>query len=74
MFKINNKDNRTRPYFTPCSSVSIVNFEHVNADWVITVKRLRGQVEFLFADKHQNKHVSTIAFGRHGQPCPKYPH
>ena len=35
MFKVNNKDNRTRPYFTPCSSVSIVNFEHVNADWEI---------------------------------------
>ena len=27
MFKVNNKDIRT--YFTPCSSVSIVNFEHV---------------------------------------------
>ena len=22
-------------YFTPCSSVSIVNFEHVNADWKV---------------------------------------
>ena len=29
MFKVNNKDTRT--YFTPCSSVSIVNFEHLNA-------------------------------------------
>ena len=29
MFKVNNK------YFTPCSSVSIVNLEHVIADWVI---------------------------------------
>ena len=28
MFKVNNKDTRT--YFTPCSSVSIVNFQHVN--------------------------------------------
>ena len=27
MFKVNNK------YFTPCSNVSIVNFEHVNAGW-----------------------------------------
>ena len=24
----------TLMYFTPCSSVSFVNFEHVNADWV----------------------------------------
>ena len=29
MFKVNNKDTRT--YFTLCSSVSIVNFEHVIA-------------------------------------------
>ena len=36
MFKVNNKDTRTTlywPYFTLCSSVSIVNFEHVNAGW-----------------------------------------
>ena len=31
MFKVNNKDTRT--YFTLCSSVSIVNFEHVIAGW-----------------------------------------
>ena len=24
-----------RTNFTPCSSVSIVKFEHVNADWII---------------------------------------
>ena len=48
MFKVNNKETRTTPmalfwclycylwtYFTPCSSVSIVNFEHVNADWEV---------------------------------------
>ena len=37
MFKVNNKDTRTTPmaYFTTCSSVSIVNFEHVNAGWVM---------------------------------------
>ena len=29
MFKVNNKDT----YFTPCSSVSIVNFEHAIAGW-----------------------------------------
>ena len=33
MSKFNNKDTRT--YFTPCSSVSIVNFEHVIAGWDI---------------------------------------
>ena len=48
MFKVNNKDTRmTLPerrqrrsgifivtYFTHCSSLSIVNFEQVNAGWV----------------------------------------
>ena len=35
MFKVNNKDTRTTPmaYFTPCSSASIINFEHVMAGW-----------------------------------------
>ena len=31
MFKVNNKDTRTT--FTPCSSVSNVNFEHKIASW-----------------------------------------
>ena len=35
MLKINNKDTRTTPYFTPCSSVSIVIFEHVIAGWAV---------------------------------------
>ena len=26
-------------YFTPCSSVFIVNFEQVNADWVVSLTR-----------------------------------
>ena len=47
MFKINNKDNRTRSYFTPCSSVSIVNFEHVNADWVNYTKATGTESIFL---------------------------
>ena len=45
LFKVNNRNSRTRceiytkltiktTYFTPCSSVSIVDFEQVNADWV----------------------------------------
>ena len=35
MFKVNNKDTRTTPmaYFTPCSSVSVVNLEQVNDGW-----------------------------------------
>ena len=45
MFKVNNRNTRTRceirskltiktaEYFRPCFSVSIVNFEKVNADW-----------------------------------------
>ena len=40
MFEVNNKDIRTTPgvsklraYSTSSSSVSIVNFEHVNAGW-----------------------------------------
>ena len=49
MFKVNNKDTRTTPlasfwylygqlwtYFTLCSTVSIINFEHVIAGWVRT--------------------------------------
>ena len=37
MLKVNNANTRTRyeicSKFTPCSSVSIVNFEQVNAGW-----------------------------------------
>ena len=52
MFKVNNKDTKTTPlandvtgvvlvsllltYFTPCSSISIVNFEHIITGWVVT--------------------------------------
>ena len=36
MFKVNNKDTPMTPMaFTPCSSVSIVNFEHVIASWEV---------------------------------------
>ena len=31
LLKVNNRNTRT--YFIPCSSVSIVNFEHVIAGW-----------------------------------------
>ena len=33
MFRVDYKDTKTTlAYFTPCFSVSIVNFEYVNAD------------------------------------------
>ena len=35
MFKVNNKETGTPTYFTPCSSVFIVNSEHVIAVWAI---------------------------------------
>ena len=44
MFKVSNKDARTTPmvsllllwtHFTPCSSLSILNFEQVNPGWVV---------------------------------------
>ena len=42
MFKVNNKDTRATPLilknFTPCCSVSIVNFENVISDWENTSK------------------------------------
>ena len=46
MYKVNYKDTRTTPlllfhvfcstYFTPSSNVSIANFEHVIAGWVLS--------------------------------------
>ena len=39
MFKVNNRNTRTRckiwTYFTPCCSVSIVNFGQANAGWAL---------------------------------------
>ena len=63
MFKVNNKDTKTTPlvsfwclycwlltYFLPCSSVSIVNFEKVNAYWDEVFRRcLRLLVNVLYA-------------------------
>ena len=39
MFKVNKKDTRT--YFTPCSSVSIVNFEQVIAGWGVILSNVK---------------------------------
>ena len=32
MFKVKNKNTIVKTYFTPCSGVSIVDFERVNAN------------------------------------------
>ena len=44
MFKVNSKDKRATPiinfeHISPCSSVSIANFDQVNADWVVAKSR-----------------------------------
>ena len=57
MLKVNNKDTRTTPlalvwclycllwtYFTSCSSVSIVNFEHGIASWVLSTHFWYGRI------------------------------
>ena len=42
MFKANNKNNQTTSmksfstYVTPCSSISIAEFEQINVIWLIT--------------------------------------
>ena len=43
MFKVNNKDTRT--YFTPFSSVSIVNFEQVNAGSILNTDTFHAVTE-----------------------------
>ena len=70
MFKVNNKDTRKTPllwfcclyfylwaYFTPCSSVSIVNFKHVIAGWFgkweyIHIKLIKGKFNFSYNEFH----------------------
>ena len=52
MFKVNNKDTRTTPS-TPCSSVSVNNFEHVIAGW-------GGAIQFLtILNKFLPQHLLT---------------
>ena len=73
MFKVNNKDTKTTPlasfwclycyfgtYFTPYSSVPIVNFEHVITDWVekhltprVTLSYLYPMLHFYTSRKRQ---------------------
>ena len=46
MLKVNNKDTRTTPL---CTSVSIVNSEHVNSDWksCSTIEALQKGVKYV---------------------------
>ena len=68
MFKVKNRNTITRceidskltiktpelwTYLTPCSGVSIVNFEHVNADWDIPCELINIPFDWLpFYWKH----------------------
>ena len=46
MFKVNNKDTKATllAYFTPCSSVPIVNFEQVNASRAAILKKWKRRL------------------------------
>ena len=54
MFKVNNKDTRTTPmpqwtYIIPCSRVSIIKFEQVNAHWRV---QLGKWIQYFFTNRH----------------------
>ena len=71
------------PSQTPCLAKFLFWSYCPNCSWpigckillnVISVKKLRDQVDFLFADKHQGSlWVSAIASGGCGQACPNQP-
>ena len=52
MFKVNDKDTRMT-YFTPCSSVSFINFEQVNA---------ASAVPLTLYTQHINPSSHSVAF------------
>ena len=73
MFKVNSKDTRTTllaPFWclycqlwtllTPCSSVSIVNFEHVIADWVVEKAWQRGVCSYSSLPEYSKKSYKSI--------------
>ena len=67
MLKVNNKDAKI--CFMPCSSVSIGNFEHVNADWEgsgqnISKALVRVHEELLMLVS--SNHVNTIKKSKPG--------
>ena len=60
MFKVNKKD---RTYFTPCSSVSIVDFEDVFVCWVILQEILsQVKIEFCLSLQDPNQRVISEFF------------
>ena len=71
MFKVNDKDDRTTP-FTSCSSVSIVNFEHVNDDWVMNLDltHYRPVLLFYIPWKHQKTFRFSDVFKRYRKAKP----
>ena len=54
MFKVNNKDTRT--YFTLCSSVSIVNFEHV----IASLEKLEEYVFHSITEKEVIQYILSL--------------
>ena len=54
MFKVNNKDTRT--YFTLCSSVSIVNFEHV----IASLEKLEEYVFHSITEKEVVQYILSL--------------
>ena len=60
MFKVNNKDTRT--YFTPCSSVSIVNFEQVKNGWGVCLKCFVNDCRLAFIDE-RCENIKVVVHG-----------
>ena len=67
MFKVNNKDIRmtSLTYFTPCSSIFVVNFEQVNAAWE-TIERKKKRV--LLNRAPSSIHLHPAHFDLHPSP------
>ena len=57
MFKVNNKDT----YFTPCSSVSIVNFEQAIAGWKSN-KWIKMPLSFIILGNFQQYSIQKSSF------------
>ena len=66
MFEVNKKDTRNdtnETYFIPCSNVSIVNFEPVNAGWVgIKASNNLRITNFPVTTGNSNHHSDTLLF------------
>ena len=64
MFKVNIKDYNNNKYSTPCSTVSIVNFEHAIASWdifLITIA-INKTISVIFSKlKRENRFKTAIS-------------